>query len=421
MRRSQAASSLWLRISLACLLCAALSQSLWAQLTVRESPEMLRQRREALESRLNAIEAGKIQADTAELHDVQAKLLQVTGEEDAARQEIAAGSKGLLGERSIIAVPVYYVTDRARRPEGHFGGDLSGTGLEYGKSLVTLAVDYPVRADLLAGARHLPQRSPISEPTVDSFNGMDDLLAALRANQRARDGQGRRVLLFVHGYNVSFNDALTETARLSSKVQLPVVPLVFSWPSDGAYGGYWHDEESVRASERRFARFLQELLVKSPIEVVIVCHSMGARELTPALAELGRQKAKNLALHHVIYAAADISAQEFLEAWPDLRALGTAEFTFYASNHDLALRLSHIVHRFPRLGDASPSVTVPIGATTVDASAVDPFFQDVGHSYILNSARIAADVGSWIADQESPADRGLVSVVVHGQPYYLFP
>ena len=148
---------------------------------------------------------------------------------------------------------------------------------------------------------------------------------------------------------------------------------------------------------------------------------MGAREVTSALAELGRHGVRLPALHKVVFAAADIWSKEFIDAWPDLQRLEGVEFGFYASNHDLALRLSHIVHRLPRLGDAAPTISAPVGGMTVDASAVDSVFQAAGHSYILNSPKIGADLGAWIDSNTSPKDRGLLQIVRAGQTYYVFP
>jgi esterase/lipase superfamily enzyme len=213
-----------------------------------------------------------------------------------------------------------------------------------------------------------------------------------------------------------------ETAALfSTEVQFPVISIAYSWPSAGTYIGYWHDEDMVRASSLRFRAFLQALLTKSPAEVVIVCHSMGVREVTSSLAELGRSGVQLQALHKVIFAAADISKEEFGEAWPDMKKLSGVQFGFYASSHDVAMTLSHVVHGLDRLGDASPPVMAPAGGTTVDATNVDPIYQEAGHSYILKSPRIGTDVGMWVDSDMSPAARGLTQVVRFGQTYYLIP
>lgn len=316
---------------------------------------------------------------------------------------------------------MYYVTDRAGTDDGNFGGNLRDQGLAYGRAVTTLTAGYGIRVDLIAGARNLPQGSGISPPTLHSLGGMQDLLGAIGSDTTGPQGRRKRVLLFVHGYNVTFDDAVTAAARLSSEIQFPVIPVAYSWPSDGTYIGYWHDEENVRDSYPRFMSFLQELVAKAPAEVVIVCHSMGAREVTPALAELERNGVQLQGLRKVIFAAPDIWSKEFLDAWPYLQKLKGVEFGFYLSFHDIALRLSHIVHRLPRLGDATPTVTAPVGGITIDASAVDSVFQAAGDSYILNSPKIGADVGAWVDNSVSPTDRGLLQVHRAGQMYYMFP
>lgn len=385
------------------------------------SPETLNLRREGLERQVQTIESKNGVVETPQLRSLREQLLQATGEEDAALQEVPKGSKGLFGTASLISMPVFYITDRARISGGSFGGELRDQGVAYGKSVVTLDTDYGVRIDMIAGARNLPPGNGTSSPVLQNLDGMQSLLDSIGPNTTDPQGRRRRVLLFVHGYNVTFNDALTATARISSEVQFPVIPVAYSWPSDGSYVGYWHDEDNVRGSSRRFMSFLEEFLKKSPTEVIIVCHSMGAREVTSALAELGRHGSRFPALQKIIFAAADISSKEFLDEWPYLQKLEGVQFGFYASDHDLALRLSHVVHRLPRLGDASPIITAPVGGTTVDASAVDPVYQAAGHSYILNSPKIGADLGAWIDGNTPPANRGLVQVVRAGQTYFIFP
>jgi hypothetical protein len=249
---------------------------------------VLSQRRKALEVQVRQIEAEQDHPSKAlQLRSLQEQLLQVTGEEDAVRQEVPESSKGLFGWTGFISVSVLYVTDRARKGN-NFSGDLRDQGVEYGSSLVTLGTDSAERADMISGARNLPQRTHISPPTFQQLNGMPALLTFIKSNVTDHQGRTRRVLLFVHRYNASFNDALTATARISSEVQFPVIPVAYSWPSDGTYTGYWHDEDTVRASSQRFMKFLREFLKNSPSEVTIVCHSMGAREVTSALVEFGR-------------------------------------------------------------------------------------------------------------------------------------
>ncbi|HUV21434.1 MAG TPA: alpha/beta hydrolase, partial [Gammaproteobacteria bacterium] len=77
----------------------------------------------------------------------------------------------------------------------------------------------------------------------------------------------RDTVVFVHGYNVSFAEALASAARLKqnfSKVNNgPGINVVlFSWPSDGSmmpYIAYGNDRQDAAASGPAFARGLLKL------------------------------------------------------------------------------------------------------------------------------------------------------------------
>ena len=260
----------------------------------------------------------------------------------------------------------------------------------------------------------------MKEPVISSISGLSALLNEISSRKTDRSGKPRRVILFVHGYNVSFDDAMQSAAMLSTEVQFSNIPIAYSWPSSGTFSGYLHDEAEVGASDVRFTEFLQTILTKSPIEVVIVCHSMGSRLVASALYKLADRGVALPALHHVVFAASDLYTRDLSEHWAAMH-IKNVGFSFYCSNHDLALRLSHIVHRDPRVGDVSPSIYVPAGADTIDTSTVDSMWHGFGHSYIIDSFTIGADIGQWIDTKAPPTARGLIKATVSGHEYYLFP
>jgi len=378
----------------------------------------LTSRKEALEQQLDAKRKAGASEDDADTVNLEKQLLEATGQEDAALQEIPTASKAA-GIQAWLSIPVYFATDRARNSTNGFSGDMRSSGFEIGSAKVTLSVSYGVRTDLISGAATLPLTTTDTVPTIAPI-ASGSILNAIKATDAASVGKKKRIVLFVHGYNVSFAEAATSAARLSTEVQFPVIPVIYDWPSNGTLTGYWHDEDQIRASFPRFVQFLKDFVLNSPYEVIIVCHSMGSREVTSALSELGRQKVNLPQLKKVVFAAADISAVEFMNAWPDMQKLSGVQYTFYASSHDLPLRLSHIVHQVPRLGDASPIVAVPAGGTTVDASAIDSIYQALGHSYIVNSPRVGADIGNWVDTNNPPQSRGLAQVTIAGKSYFLF-
>lgn len=382
------------------------------------SVSTLAARESALRKEVQQLRANHVAESDPGLKQVQSDLLEVTGQEDAAIQRLPENAKG--ASTTYVSIPVFFVTDRTKNGSA-FGDSVNATGVEYGISSTNLGLPYGVRVDAIPGAKNLSQSAHLAPPTTQPLKDMEALLAAIMPNRTDEIGRKRKILLFVHGYNVSFPEAMTAAAKLATVVQFPVIPIAYSWPSSGTLRGYWHDEDTIRASYAGFMDFLKDFVTRSPLDVVLICHSMGAREVTAALAEMGRSNTQLPALKQVVFAAGDVSQQEFIEAWPWLLKLRGVEYGFYVSDHDLALRLSHVVHSLPRLGDAAPTVLAPQGGVTIDASAIDSVFQALGHSYVLDSPKVGSDIGAWIDGGQAPRARGLIPIGVPAKTYYVFP
>jgi esterase/lipase superfamily enzyme len=396
------------------------SQSTAPLPAVKPSAQQLAAQRLSIEEQLESQEALGIKPEDKKLRPLQEQLLSVAEAEGLARQQQPAAAKALNSQTNIVSIPVYFLTDRVK--EGTtFTATSRKKGLEYGIAETTLGFSSPVRLDRIAGAAAQSKGTKPTDPRLRSIGSENDLLASLtRDSAGTGANERRRIMLFVHGYNTSFADAANSAARLAVGMQFPVVPVVYSWPSKATYLGYWHDEDTVLASFVTFKAFLQTLLSHNDFEVVIICHSMGARVVTAALSELGRNSAPLPALRQVVYAAGDISVDQFDKDWPGLLKLTTAKFGFYASDLDVPLHLSHFLHSFQRLGDASPDVHAPIGGDSMDASSVDSVLQGLGHSYIIESPRISADISQWIETGDGPLKRDLIEKSGKDGKYYLF-
>ena len=196
--------------------------------------------------------------------------------------------------------------------------------------------------------------------------------------------------VFVHGYNVTFEEAVLRTAQIAYDLRFGGAPICWSWPSQGGYAEYTVDEENVRWSTGHLARFLRELGDRSGAKRIhLVAHSMGNRALTEALLRIGREVGgAGAPFDQVVLAAPDLDAETFRQ---DIAPaiLGTAQkVTLYASTKDVALQLSRRVHGNPRAGEAGEDIVVVPGIDTVDVSRVSG-----GHSYIGNSGRVLNDLG----------------------------
>jgi esterase/lipase superfamily enzyme len=75
-------------------------------------------------------------------------------------------------------------------------------------------------------------------------------LSGVAAQLAAIDVDERDALIFVHGYNVSFQEAALRAAQIGFDLSVKGAMAFFSWPSQGATAHYSADEATIEASER---------------------------------------------------------------------------------------------------------------------------------------------------------------------------
>ena len=152
----------------------------------------------------------------------------------------------------------------------------------------------------------------------------------------------KNAFVFVHGYNVAFEDATRRTAQISYDLGFDGAPVFYSWPSQGTVARYIVDETNIEWAQANIKRFLEDLASNSDAEnIYLTAHSMGSRGLTRAFTELVAEKpALRTRFREVILAAPDIDAEVFKrDIAPKL-----APATLYASSQDKALELSRKFH-----------------------------------------------------------------------------
>ena len=166
---------------------------------------------------------------------------------------------------------VYFGTNRnpnRKNKPSDFGRDFSSDGLanlRFGKADVTGqdldTYDIYVAPEILREDRDLG----IADGKSSVF-GSINVFRRVRARMIQRSSD---TIIFIHGYNVSFHEALTSAARLkrnfSQEEGGPGVNVVlFSWPSDGSkmpFVAYGNDRKDAAASGPAFARGLLNCLI----------------------------------------------------------------------------------------------------------------------------------------------------------------
>lgn len=329
-------------------------------------------------------------------------------------------SVAVSGEGEPHRVTVFYATDRRRTgesdPDEFYGGDFGG--LDFGTVQVSVPPSHEVGA--------------LERPSLVRFEFRADpekhiILEAVRPVRQGsfydmlRDSLTRadepEALVFVHGYNVSFERAAKRTAQLAYDLEFPGVPVLYSWPSEGKLLKYTSDEQDVRLTVPHLREVLDSLVDHvGARKIHVVVHSMGSRAVAAALGDIRRERGNGV-FGEVVFAAPDIDARE----WEQILApamVGVADrITLYASSRDRALRLSRTLHDYPRAGDSGEGLSVVEGVQTIDASVIDTSL--LGHSYFADAVRMVQDLVRVLAQRMQPDQRALQSAQKAGRRYWV--
>ena len=215
-----------------------------------------------------------------------------------------------------------------------------------------------------------------------------------RIGTRVDASPDKDLFVFVHGYNVTFSDAVKRTAQVAWDLEFWGAPLLYSWPSFGDLENYMGDESNNEWARTRFVRFLESVLSRSgAARVHVLAHSMGSRLVLEVVKTLAaRTPAPRLG--QIILAAPDVDAQ-MLDELQDAFKIVATNTTVYGSRKDKAILASKALHNNPRAGDPSPGTPIPAWLDYLDASDVDTDF--LGHGYVATSTVILDDVAAVLS------------------------
>jgi len=304
-------------------------------------------------------------------------------------------------EASHAVVRVFYATDRGQtsssKPAEVYGTDRAE--VTYGTCEVGIPRDHRMGELESPSIWRLEFRQDPEKHVVllnVSAQGRDKYFSELGA--RIRASSKKKALIFVHGYNVTFEDAARRTAQISYDLGFDGAPVFYSWPSQGTVAGYPVDETNIEWSQTNLRRFLDDFVARTDAEhIYLIAHSMGNRALTRAFGSLMAERPTlRERFRELILTAPDIDAEVFKrDIAPQI--IGTKpSVTLYASSEDNALRVSKAFHGYPRAGDAGFGLVVVPGIETVDATDVDTSF--LGHSYFAETRSVLADMFYLIGD-----------------------
>ncbi len=170
--------------------------------------------------------------------------------------------------------------------------------------------------------------------------------------------KSRRVLVFVHGFNNRYEDAVYRFAQIVHDSRADVAPVLFTWPSRGSIFAYNYDKESTNYSRAALEEMLRRLARDPEVgEITVMAHSMGSWLTVEALRQMairdGRVAPK---IQNVILASPDLDVDVFGRQFAEIGE-GRPHFTLFVSRDDRALSLSkRISGNIDRLGQVDPTV-----------------------------------------------------------------
>nr|WP_117195228.1 alpha/beta hydrolase [Rhizobium terrae] len=181
---------------------------------------------------------------------------------------------------------------------------------------------------------------------------------AARSWVRSHLPKSRRVLVFVHGFNNRYEDAVYRFAQIVHDSKADAAPVLFTWPSRGSIFAYNYDKESTNYSRDALEMMLRRLAQEPGVgEITVMAHSMGSWLTVEALRQMairdGRVAPK---IQNVILASPDLDVDVFSR---QLAEIGEKRphFTLFVSQDDRALSLSRrISGNVDRLGQVDPTV-----------------------------------------------------------------
>ncbi|WP_264046178.1 alpha/beta hydrolase [Methylobacterium flocculans] len=224
-----------------------------------------------------------------------------------------------------------------------------------------LAVSIPPDATRQPGSVQWPKSLP-GNPATDFValraEPVERAKVAEWTGRTGRRGAKRHVLVFLHGFNNKFEDAVFRFAQIVHDAGAEVAPVLFTWPSRGSVLAYGYDRESTNFSRNGLETLLRDLARDPNVgEVTVLAHSMGNWLTLESLRQMAiRDRRVAPKIRNVILAAPDVDMDLARAAFHDMGP-DRPRLTLMVSGDDQALAVSRLVWGDSvRLGAIDPTV-----------------------------------------------------------------
>lgn len=243
-------------------------------------------------------------------------------------------------------------------------------------------------------AKYFTARSIANSPDLGTF------VRSVAADAALEKG---RALVFVHGYNTQFDEAVYRLTQIAHDSNYGGAPVLFAWASGGKPIDYVYDRDSATAARDALEQLLREMASSGVKRIDIVAHSMGTWLTMEALRGLAISGDHDLdgRLGDVVLASPDIDYQVFRT---QMHRYGRPDRPFFVllSGDDRALRFSALIAgKQPRLGEYSKAKDIAeLGVIVADMSpfkAGDP----LNHTKFADNPFLVKLLGEGLRENRS--------------------
>jgi esterase/lipase superfamily enzyme len=243
-------------------------------------------------------------------------------------------------------------------------------------------------------------RAKLAPPTEGRFSslsssGLDDWrlesvdTVPRVGNLLADATSARDVLIYVHGFNQTFETAAVDAVHLAEGVKFHGETMVFSWPSKAKLFDYGYDRESAMWSRDALDQVLAGLIASPNVRRIhIVAHSIGTMLTMEALRQFYARRGNAVAarIGAIVFASPDIDMDVFSSS---VRRIGplARKITVVTATNDRALAVAGwIAGGVARVGAAEKAELERMGLQVIDASQEG--WGIINHDLFLSNAHI---------------------------------
>jgi esterase/lipase superfamily enzyme len=309
-----------------------------------------------------------------------------------------------------------------REPSGNpatlFNGERSSK-----PHLTQISVSIPAKRE--AGTVQWPKRLPPDPATDFAVTNVQQIDTIAQGRVWFRQHvNGGHALVFIHGFNNTYEDSVFRLAQIVHDSKMQATPLLFTWPSRAEIIAYEYDKESTNYSRTALEQALRTLAADPNVkDITVMAHSMGTWLAMESLRQMGiRDGHVNSKIHNVILASPDIDIQVFAKQFVEMGE-PRPKFTIFVSQDDKALAFSSfLTGRVSRLGAINPaeepytSKLEKAGITAIDLTKVKTN-DKLNHGKFAESPEIVQLIGQrlmtgqTLTDSKVTLGQGITAVI----------